>query len=274
MDVRADLRRIERLSTTPELLLRLLEVLRDEKARRQDLEAAIERDQSLAHRIVAAANSAFFGHPGRVDSLEQAVLLLGFDMVRNLSLGMTVIRALGRASDERIRGLWSHAFDVAVAASELCGRVSVVAPGIGFLAGLLHDVGRVVLLSLYPTVYPELIGEPDLPVRERERFGMDHAEVGGLFLGRVPFPREIAAAVANHHRPEETPSDRGVVLSVALAESLTARLDAAGGRAADGCWDRAAGERMREAGLDEADLRVVEAALLAHAPERELFLGV
>lgn len=272
MDVRSDIARLERLSTTPDLLFRLLQVVRDERSSLQDLSEVIERDQSLAHRIVATANSAYFSCPGRVNNIEQAVLLLGFELVKNLSLGMTVIRGFPDRGDGRVRQLWTHGFDVAVTAAEFCTLVPAASGGIGFLAGLLHDIGRAVLCTLYPETYSGFLEGSRLQERERECFGYDHAEVGAFFLEQVPFPAEIAASVRWHHEPGAAEHDSGIVTAVFLAESLAAR-SGRGEGLDDGAWDDQTERILRETGLAETDLQTVEAVLVDHGAERELYFG-
>ena len=198
----------QQLPSAPEIAQRMLVAVNREEAKVDDLAKLIARDQSLTARLLRLANSAFFGIRARVTSIPQAVTLLGFTRVRDLVLGLSVWTALdGKSAAARRyrRRLWTHGTTVAATAKMLAERTG----GDGstaFAAGLLHDVGKLVLgLRLgesYWTLLDEVAErEQDAAAVEGEAFGCHHGTVGGWLLQLWQLPPALVDPVALHHDP-------------------------------------------------------------------------
>ena len=194
------------LPTIPVVLGRILAVVEGERTSARDLVEIIEHDQALTGRVLKLANSALFGMSRKVAAVPRAVILVGFTTVRNLALGVKVWDALtvGACQREMVEALWQHSALVAAAAKLVAGRIQGVDPDVSFTAGLLHDVGKLVLSIKFGMRYWNLVGEVDgcwgVDVIEREQLGVDHGQVGGWLLEAWRLPVEIVAAIRDHHR--------------------------------------------------------------------------
>jgi len=219
------------LPTLPAVIPRLIEVVEDERSSAQDLARVIMTDQSLTARILKLANSAFYGQLRKVSSVTQAVVLLGFDLVKSLVLGLSVFDALwgeeAKGSFERAK-LWRHSLASALASHLVATWVKVRERETAFVAGLLHDIGRVALHRLFPREY-QVVGELQAlercPVQEAETLvlGFDHAEAGGWLCDHWKLPPLLVNAIAFHHRPGEAPSDSTLLTCIVHTGDLMAK---------------------------------------------------
>ena len=191
----------------------------------------IEHDQALTGKMLRLANSAFFGQSRRVATIPRAVVLLGFSTVRNLALSVKVWDALGSGvARAQLEELWTHAVAVGVAAKTLAARLRAGDPDEAFTAGLMHDVGRLVLAMRFRDEYWRAVGgtaesEPIERI-ESATFGVDHAEVGGWMLEAWSLPPGIVEAVREHHAEQGRPGVPGLL---ALTDRLVAWTDLATG---------------------------------------------
>ncbi len=215
------------LPTIPAMLGQVLRLIEKEDASAKELVNLIEHDQALTGKMLRLANSAFFGQARRVATIPRAVMLLGFSTVRNLALGVKVWDTLAAGlAPGRIEELWAHAVVVAIATKVLTAKLCAGDPDEAFTAGLLHDVGRIVLAGRFGDAYWRAIADVDPDQRieavEQASFGVDHGEVGGWLLEAWGLPPPIVDAARLHHAPLER-AGRAVV--VAMANELAGRTD-------------------------------------------------
>ncbi|MBQ0931402.1 HDOD domain-containing protein [Ideonella sp. 4Y16] len=204
-------RRLADLPPLPAALAEVLQALRQGGLTMERCIALIERDPSLAARCLRLANSPFYGRPGRIGSVSGAVTLLGLRTVNNLLTAVTLQQAIRpeQCPGFDLNGFWRHAMNVAMTASTLSARLDLD-PSEAFLAGLLHDIGELMLVVLVPEIVADVErrvaeGESARAV-ERQLLGTDHVEVGSAVARRWNFPPAIVEAIADHHRgwPEGT----------------------------------------------------------------------
>lgn len=231
---RAEVIARKNLPTIPAVLAKILELSDSVDANGKDLIAVVEKDQALTGKMLRLANSAFFGQNRRVATIWRAVLLLGFSTVRNLALGVKVWDALSTGVPrQRVEELWAHAVAVAGTAKTLAGKLRSGDPDEAFTAGLLHDVGRLVLAMRFKDDYWEAtkgVGEREpVEAHERATFGVDHAEVGGWLLEAWALPPTIVELVRSHHANATRPA---AMTAVGLADRLVAWTDLATGELA------------------------------------------
>jgi putative nucleotidyltransferase with HDIG domain len=213
----ADPRRLDKLPTLPLVVRHLLDVIDDPLASALDIAYVLREDPPLTARVLRMANSPVYGGRTRIMSVPQAVLRLGMVEIRNVVLSLGVIQAMarfGRRLD--YRAFWHHSLTVAIAAETLSRLVPADDPAEddgAFAAGLLHDIGRLVLDHFYPeaaeavTVRMEAERLP-LCAAERAVLDMDHAEIGGVVASRWSLPEPIVAGVAHHHDEDDAPPGR------------------------------------------------------------------
>lgn len=192
-------------------VMELLRSLDDENLDAAHLAKKIGHDPVLSARVLKIVNSPFYGVAGQVSSLQEAVMVLGFSSVRRLALAVSLngsfpARGIGEADPRR---LWRHSFSVALCAQALARLVRVDAES-AFTAGLLHDIGRIALLSVEPARFAAVLAaradHPDLDAAETAVLGFTHAEFGARLLDRWHLPNSLVRAVEFHHQPDTAPT--------------------------------------------------------------------
>lgn len=225
------------LPTIPVLLARVLAVVDGDRTSTRDLVEVMQRDQALTGRVLRLANSGFFGFAREVSTLPRAVMILGFGTVRSLALGVKVWETLISRSALPLASLWEHSALVGAASRLIAQRTRAADPEAAFTAGLLHDVGRVVLALRFPGEYasmleaaPDLDGAPaPLEARERAVFGIDHAQAGAWLAESWKLPVSIVEAAAHHHDPMPSGAPLHGSTIVSLANRLVHWTDLDGG---------------------------------------------
>ena len=216
------------LPTLPLVASRLVEAVARMDAETTEAVARIlALDPGLTARTLRLANSDCYGFPRKVGSVELAVLVLGPGTIRDLALTASVVQTLGpdgRAMTE----LWNHAMACGVAARALGERAQYRLLGEAYAAGLLHDIGAVLLRQLDPQRFEAAIAlatTQGTPLEEAQRglFGSDHSEVGGWLAERWGLPGEIVEAIACHHHPEVAVRSTELTALVHIADSLADR---------------------------------------------------
>lgn len=256
--IRERIKQLTELPTVPIVISRLIKVLQDEKASVNDLSEVIRHDQSISARMVAVANSPFFGYPGRINSIEQAILMLGFDIVRSIALGVSVM-GLFPSQYPAFKKMWAHSYSVATISGFLCCKIPVADRGICFLAGLLHDIGKIVLIGLYKNEYQTFIKSDDPVDVEKSIFQCTHAQAGAWFLESLSFPEEIVLSVYYHHDTGDVDKHKGIVSTVYIAEGLVRTLKP--DIAYDGQWTEGHSKAWHDNGLGEDDINELQSFL-------------
>ena len=202
---------LDRVPPLAGAVLDLLRSIDDENLDAASLARKIGRDPVLSARVLKIVNSPFYGIAGQVASLQEAVMVLGFSSVRRLALAVSLnntfpVRGVGGADPHRV---WRHSFCAALCAQALARLVRVEAET-AFTAGLLHDIGRIALLSAEPARFAEALAarprHDSLAAAESETFGFGHADFGARLLERWHLPAAIVRAVECHHRPDTAPT--------------------------------------------------------------------
>jgi HD-like signal output (HDOD) protein len=220
------------LPTLPASVLEIQSALAAEEVPLGELVAIVERDPALAARLLRTANSALYARGGeRVSALGPAIGRIGLRQLRAVSLAGSVLQIFkARSASLRPEAFWSHSAAVGVASRTLAQALSRpdLDPDVCYTAGLLHDVGLLVLDQFFPEDYAIIAGqrkELELPwwQQEEDTFGLDHGEIGGLLLGHWGLPSMIVEAVTFHHRPSDAHDGvRSAAYVVHAAEILVA----------------------------------------------------
>ena len=228
-EIRTYIGQLREIDSLPSVALQVIELADLDGTHRRDLVKLIESDQGLTARVLRVANSAWLGYPGRIASLDRAMAMLGFDMVRNLALSVVVSHLFlkeQKGDQLKARDLWHHSLACAVACEQLARHTAFPQPGMAFVAGLLHDLGKVLLLSWNREVYQQLVRlgrqkRVALHLVEKEALGLDHAEIGRMLLEDWNLPAELADALGRHHTPaEQIGSARELAVVLQLANCL------------------------------------------------------
>jgi len=223
-NLREAIERIKRLPTLPTVLGQILDTAADPDASALDLGRHITSDQSLSAAVLRLVNSPYFGFYRQIESIPDAVALLGFNEVRNLALTSTAFAAFPRNKSAYDRTqLWRHSLVSAMAAERCARQMKLPADAGYFSAGLLHDIGKVTLDMLYPDLFRRagnMSHDEGIPLylAEREVFGIDHAETGGMLAEHWNLPTQVVEAIRHHHDVEGYPSDSPLPPASALSD--------------------------------------------------------
>ena len=227
-DLEVLVRKIGTLPASSEVILELLRVIDADEISATALADIVSRDQAIVVRLLRIANSSFYGLPGQVESITDAIAILGWRQVRTLAAGVAIFRSF---SDVQTQGFdfnqfWRHSVAVAVGTRELALRMKLGEGG-AFVAGLIHDVGRIVVAHAFPGHSGAVAHHQELhacPFTEAERavLGIDHAHIGGALAERWHFPSIICNAIASHHAIEDQQARNldPLTLAVGLANAL------------------------------------------------------
>ncbi len=219
---------IESFAPLPSVAMRVLEILADPQAQIADLEAVLRSDLSLVTSVLKLANSAFFGVRRQVDSLRHALLLLGRSEVQSLVVSRMMFRAFAECNvvqKAMIREVWTHSLRCAIAAETLSKETAQDDP-ICFLGGMLHDIGRIVVILKFAQDgsgfhnYETLSEEEGLEM-ECNILGCGHDELGTMLLHRWMFPETLGSMVRNHHDYDGIGSHSPMVQILILADILS-----------------------------------------------------
>ncbi len=200
------------LVSLPEALVRLNVLVEDPRSTVEQIARVIETDSALTARLLRIVNSPFYGLPSRVETVRQAVSLVGMREIRDLAVATAVARVFEGIPPELMdmERFWRHSLLTGLVARELARHRRDGAAESRFVAGLLHDVGKLLLARQIPELARHALARATyeqipLPEAEREALGFDHAEVGGALLEAWRLPEPLVVAARWHHAPELAP---------------------------------------------------------------------
>lgn len=220
---------IQKLPSLPSLVLEILDSFNNEQVDIRTLARKISLDQALVARVMRVANSAFFGLSGQIGTIPEAIALLGFNNLRGLVTAAAIINTFPKAGGHFVQlQFWRHSICTAVCAKVLAKHAGLNAET-AFTAGVLHDIGRLIMVIHYPQVIAQLDLEGTSSVEslqaERAALGVDHAVLGGELAKRWNFPVTIREAIALHHTPPGFGDREGLTDVVYVANLFAHALD-------------------------------------------------
>lgn len=212
-----------RLPSLPEVIAELHDTAASPSSSASDLAAVVAKDPGLAALLLRIVNSAFFGFPQHIETIPRAVAVVGVKQLTMLATGGAVAKLFGEPPDGsfRLEDFWRHSVGVAILARALCRRARLAEPERHFVAGLLHDVGRLALSAVAPDISlaaTDASRRHHICLREAENLvaGFDHAAFGGMLLRKWNLPHPLVMAVLRHHEPErEDAREEAMTLHVA-----------------------------------------------------------
>ena len=226
-------RNLEDLPSLPAVVMELLSSIDQEDVDISVLAKKVSHDQALTAKTLRLANSSLFGLQVKVTTIQQAITYLGFQTTRNLITAAAVTGCFpeGQCPGFNDKAFWRHSIATAACSKVLARRVRFN-QDYAFTAGLLHDIGRLVLISSFPAAYQQVLeyrSTNDTYVLEAERavMGVDHVVAGVALAGHWNFSDTMKTAIAYHHDPD-APGAGVLAAIVHVADAIVHALDVAG----------------------------------------------
>jgi len=200
---------VARLPAMPQILIKLLAHLQADDLGMAELAALVAKDAGMTGKILGVANSSAYHRGSRQVSLEQSMMALGTDMIKILVIGDSVFQTFSsfpNSGATDLRGFWKHSLTAAVLAREIARRIAYAQPEEAYLAGLLHNVGRLALLAAAPKEYAYNFlarDDEDLCAVEQRTLQITHTEAGAWLIERWQLDSFLADSVLYHHEPSE-----------------------------------------------------------------------
>ena len=247
----------------PQIALKIIRMLQDYKHSLQDMAKEVRRDQIVSAKVIRLCNSPFFSMKMEIDSIDRALVMLGekhfMQLVVSASFeGFFPENGMGYSLCKG--GLYNHALGTAMLAETLANITGKASPDIAYTAGLLHDVGKVVLDQYIAPAHPFFyrrtqVDGIDLVVAEREVFGITHAETGSRLAERWSLPEGLADTIRHHHCPEEATVNPELTHLVYLADLIMSRFQV--GQELERLNTDKLISRMKKVGLDSKQLPII-----------------
>jgi putative nucleotidyltransferase with HDIG domain len=227
---------LEGLPTLPSVATSLISMTQSPQTSATDVGELISKDQALTSRVLKLVNSAYYGFPKQITTVNHAVVILGFNRVKNIVLAASVF---GMKNLRRPRGFdapafWKHSLGTAVASRSLARALGRGEAEEAFVCGLLHDIGKLVLSQLCTEEYErclEMAAADGGLLREAEEMvlGLDHAEVGAWLAERWKLPPGVQAAIRYHHATANVRKEREAALVTHLGDIFARALQVGSG---------------------------------------------
>ena len=202
-----NLDQIEDLPTLPAIAMEVNKMLLDDDTTINKLSDTIEKDQAMVSKLLKLVNSAFFGLRGKISNISHAVVVLGFNTIRNAVVSTSIIDAF--SIKEGLDGFditefWKHSLAVAVTSKSLAEKTGIQFADDFFVGGLLHDMGKMVLLQHFKDLFHKVwrtVKENNQSFYDAEKIQIqiDHAQIGGYLARKWQLPMALVDAIRNHH---------------------------------------------------------------------------
>jgi HD-like signal output (HDOD) protein len=230
-DILKKLDQVENLPTLPVIVHQIQKLIENPNSNMSQIALIITRDQSTAARVVRLVNSAFYGLGNKISSIQQAIMLLGLNTVKNLVIGVSVVKTFEGVHNATIfdrEKFWLHSFACATGARLIAKKLDRDEPEDYFMAGLLHDIGILVLDQFFHEEFIAIVQQAvrtkmELTDVERGVLGISHCEIGEFMAAKWRIPEYLALAIRHHHKPAfselETENYRFIAAAVHIADT-------------------------------------------------------
>jgi len=228
---------LKEIPTIPVVVARAVGVINNPRSSAKDLTDLIINDQVLAAKILKVANSAYYGLPSKVNNLNRAITLIGFNEVKRMIMPILLLDTFKGFKNNKFfssQMFWTHSLAVAAASEILTERIK--APydmGEARVAGLLHDIGRLIIVQYFPNEFESIMSEVELGIKVRMAefsiLGVDHGEVGAQVTEAWNLPKSLVNVIRYHHDYKGCPEDHKLLAEIVLVgDYLSYQLDIKG----------------------------------------------
>jgi len=222
-------KKISVLPTLPTIVSEIIKLVSDPRTSVQDLTRVISIDQSLATRILKIVNSAYYGFPQQISTINHALVILGFNEIRNIAFTTSVLESFSDNDDSGFfcrERFWQHSIGCALGSKMLAKMLRYRVSGEVFIAGLIHDIGKVIFDQYIHELFIEALKKADLEnisiyEAEKKVIGIAHTDIGKWLAEQWNLPLRIKEAIELHHTPDKALINPQITAIVHLSDILT-----------------------------------------------------
>ena len=219
---------IKDIPTLPTIVFELNELLQDPNTPITDISDIIEKDQAISLRVLKLVNSAFYGIHKEVNDIGNAIVLLGFNTVRNAIVSLSVINSFsGIKSLEGfdISDFWKHSLAVAVVSKSLAEKTKIASPDSCFVGGLLHDIGKVILAQYFQDLFEKVWNAAkreniSFYEAEKKEITIDHSIIGAHLATNWELPESFIDVIRWHHDVRNDSESKKMILIIYLSDII------------------------------------------------------
>jgi HD-like signal output (HDOD) protein len=269
------------LPTLPSVVTKITMLMQNPRTSASEVGQAITMDQSLTSKTLKLVNSAFYGFPGRINTITHAIVILGFTTVKNVVLTASIFNIFGKktsiARDFNMEAFWLHSISTGAVAKLLADQQKSKFAEECFIGGLLHDLGKVVLCHCSPRDFMDIVeyarDNHCLFIEAEEALlNTNHQMLGSWVADKWNLPNELAAVLQYHHNPELSGSYQEITSNVHLADILSRALGSGTGGdssipiAVEAAWKKAKmGDINLPKLLQRAETEIAKASVFLQA---------
>jgi len=210
-EIKRRLSKISELPTLPMVANNVIKLTQNPDSTAFEIAEAISQDQSLATMILKTANSAYYGFPSKITTIHYAIVVLGFNNIKNIVLSTTIMAHFSKSDENPLfdrRKFWQHSLLCGIISKKIAEHMGIKNSEEIFVCGLLHDCGKLILDSFFHDEFVlalQMSKEKNISIMnaENEILGFNHSGVGALMLKRWSLPPSFVKAVEFHHSPDE-----------------------------------------------------------------------
>jgi putative nucleotidyltransferase with HDIG domain len=220
---------VDHIEPVPQVILKILRIINGDGYNIEDVANEVRKDQVITAKTLSLCNSALFARKKKIETIDHALVFIGHDLLKKLIVSAYIKDFFGRCNKGGYSlvkgGLFHHAVGTAIIAEKLAQVTGKVQRELAYTAGLVHDIGKIVLDQYVTCSYPFFYREPqkdnkDMTEVENSVFGTDHSKIGGELARRWGFPEALKDAIRYHHYPEKSETNQELVGIVFLADLI------------------------------------------------------
>ena len=231
-NLKEKIQNIIHLPALPSIAMEVISIIEDPKTDAHTLSSLISKDQVLTSKVLKIANSPFYGYSKTISTLDFAIVVLGLDTLKDAVLSVALVSQLSKNTSKNfdINSFWDHSIATSIIARELAKHLKLKTRAEAFIAGLIHDLGILILNQYFQNEFEEVVNVMKsenvlITVAEQKVFGVTHDEVGSWLAQRWNFPKILIEAMRFHHNPTHAVIAKHLSTVVHFAEVLAQRVD-------------------------------------------------
>jgi putative nucleotidyltransferase with HDIG domain len=224
------IREIKNLPTIPSIIFEVSKLLDDPMTNASELAELISKDQGMVAKVLAVANSPLYGLPKKISTIEFAIVILGFENIKNIILALSMLGAFkGKGKNWNRQKYWHHCLATASIAKKLAEDLGYHKSGEAFTSGLLHDLGISVIQLYFNNEFNEILKLVNIDQfsyleAENEILNLTHQEIGNFLAEKWNLPKPLSDSILFHHNPGQSSENKFLVSIIHLADYLTQEL--------------------------------------------------